>query len=207
LTCKVFWTRLAPVQALHNNRATFGSEEQTFRVDIRKAHGFALIDLIFVCGIIGLISSIAVPRMLLARQTAAAASAIGSLRAINSGELTYALTCASGFYAPNLSTLGTAPPGSNEAFIGFGLGAADVVTKTNYIFQLSGTAYAAAPATCNGLAIGAAAQGYKAAADATEPTNVRFFATNATGTIWEDTSTLFAVAHEVDPPASGHPIH
>jgi len=176
-------------------------------VDIRKAHGFALIDLVFVCGIIGLISSIAVPRMLLARQTASSASAIGSLRAINSGQLTYALTCASGFYAPNLSTLGTAPAGSNEAFIGFGLGAADVVTKTNYVFQMEGTAYASAPATCNGLAVGAAAQGYKVGADPTEPTNPRFFVTNAAGTIWEDSSTLFATAHEVDAPPSGHAIH
>ena len=80
-------------------------------MNIRKAHGFALIDLIFVCGMIGLLSSIAVPKMLMARQSAAAASAIGSLRAINSGELTYALTCASGFYAPNLTTLGAPPAG------------------------------------------------------------------------------------------------
>ena len=32
---------------------------------IRKAQGFALIDLIFVCGIIGLLCSIALPRLLL----------------------------------------------------------------------------------------------------------------------------------------------
>jgi type IV pilus assembly protein PilA len=176
-------------------------------VDIRKAHGFALIDLVFVCGIIGLLSSIALPKMLLARQTAAAASAIGSLRAINSAQLTYALTCASGFYAPNLSTLGTVPPGSNDAFVGFGLGAADTVTKTNYIFQMTGTAYPAAPASCNGLAVGQAAEGYKAGADATEPGNPRFFSTNSTGTIWEDTGTLFATTPEVDPPPSGRPIH
>jgi type IV pilus assembly protein PilA len=176
-------------------------------VDIRKAHGFALIDLVFVCGIIGLISSIAVPKMLLARQTASSASAIGSLRAINSGQLTYALTCASGFYAPNLSTLGIAPPGSIDAYVGYGLGAADTVTKSSYVFQMAGTAYAGAPPTCNGLAFGEAAQGYKVGADATEPTNLRFFSTNATGTIWEDTSTLFATTSEIDPPASGRPIH
>ena len=72
-----------------------------------KAHGFALIDLVFVCGIIGLLSSIAIPRMLLARQVANSASAIGTMRAINSGELSYALSCGLGFYAPSLTTLGT----------------------------------------------------------------------------------------------------
>ena len=45
-----------------------------------KAQGFALIDLIFVCGIIGLLCSIALPRLLLAKQSAGAASAIGSMR-------------------------------------------------------------------------------------------------------------------------------
>ena len=81
-------------------------------VTIRKAHGFALIDLIFVCGIIGLLASIALPRLLAAQQSAGAASAIGSMRAINSAQLTFALTCGSGFYAPDLPTLGTPPPGS-----------------------------------------------------------------------------------------------
>ena len=70
--------------------------------EIRNASGFALIDLIFVCGIIGLLSSIAVPSLLRAKQAAGAASAIGSLRAIASAQLTFALTCGSGFYAPDL---------------------------------------------------------------------------------------------------------
>src|SRR5260370_39808421 len=101
-------------------------------VSIKKAEGFALIDLIFVCGMIGLLCSIALPRLLLAKQAAGSASAIGSMRAINSGQLTYALTCGNGFYAPNLSTLGTAPPGSNEPFISADLGSADVVIKIRY---------------------------------------------------------------------------
>src|SRR5471030_2318654 len=91
--------------------------------------GFALIDLIFVCGIIGVLATIALPRMLLARQSAGAASAIGSMRAINSAELTFALTCGGGFYAPNLTTLGTPPPGSHEAYITANLGSADTVTR------------------------------------------------------------------------------
>src|SRR5437763_5834070 len=130
--------------------------EGTTRVGMRKAQGFALIDLVFVCGIIGLLAGIAVPRLLLAKQAAGSASAIASMRSINSAELTYALTCGSGFYAPSLTTLGTAPAGSNDAFIGGGLGNADTVTKSSYIVQLTATAYAGAPAACNALGPGLA---------------------------------------------------
>jgi type II secretory pathway pseudopilin PulG len=69
-------------------------------VTVRKAQGFALIDLIFVCGVLGILFSIAMPSLFSAKQSASAASAIGSLRAINSAQLTYALTCGAGFYAP-----------------------------------------------------------------------------------------------------------
>src|SRR5262249_38787967 len=129
---------------------------------------------------------------------------VASMRAINSAQLTYALTCGNGFYAPSLTTLGTAPPGSMEAFLPPSLTSADTVTKSGYVVQLSGTAYPGAPPTCNGLAAGDAAQGYKAAADPTEPTNWRFFAINASGTIFEDSSSLYAGMPEVGDPASGH---
>src|SRR5437016_5205183 len=107
--------------------------------------------------------------MLLAKQAAGSASAIGSMRAINSAELTYALTCGGGFYAPNLTTLGTAPAGSMEPFISGGLGDANTVTKSGYVIQLSATAFGAAPASCNGVSAGVAGQGYKASADPSEP--------------------------------------
>jgi len=175
-------------------------------VRLRKADGFALIDLVFVCGIIGLLSSIAIPRMLLARQVANAASAISTMRAINSGELSYALSCGLGFYAPTLTILGTPPVGTTEAYISPDLSSAATVVKSNYIIQLDATAYAGAPATCNGLAGGLAGRSYRAAADPTEPTNTRFFATNAQTTVWEDSSTLWAVMPETGEPASGHPL-
>ena len=171
-----------------------------------KAQGFALIDLIFVCGIVGLLCGIAMPRLLVARQSANSASAIGSMRSINSSELTYALTCGNGFYAPNLTTLGTPPPGSNAPFLASGLTSADTVTKSGYIVTLSGTPYVDAPATCNGLAVGQAAQGFRAGADPAEPTNSRFFAINASGSIYEDTASMFAAMPEVGEPPSGHVI-
>jgi type II secretory pathway pseudopilin PulG len=175
-------------------------------VPIRKAGGFALIDLIFVCGVIGLLASIALPRLMLAKQAAGAASAIGSMRAISSGQLTYALTCGNGFYAPTLSTLGRPPAGSREPFIGSGLGAADTVTKSAYIIQMTAAAFAGAPPSCNGLGAGEAGQGFRAAADPTDPGNFRFFATNANALIYEHTSGLFAAIPEVGEPPVGRMI-
>ena len=171
-----------------------------------RAQGFALIDMIFVCAVIGLLCAIALPRLLLAKQAAGAASAIGSMRAINSAELTYALTCGSGFYAPDLTTLGTPPVGTNEAYISPGLSGGNVVQKSGYTIRLAAAGFAGAPSTCNGLGPGSTGQGFRAAADSQEPTNVRFFATNANALIFENTSSLFASMPEVGEPPSGHPL-
>jgi type IV pilus assembly protein PilA len=173
---------------------------------IRKAHGFALIDLIFVCGIIGLLASIALPRLMLAKQSASTASAIGSMRVIDSAQLTYALTCGSGFYAPNLTTLGTPPPASNEAFINVGLGSADTVIKSGYTITMTGLPYAGSPGSCNGLSVGAAGQGFAAGADPIELNNLRFFGTNASNVIYEHSSTLVGSMPESGPPPVGQMI-
>jgi len=173
---------------------------------IRKPQGFALIDLIFVCGIIGVLCSIALPRLFLAKQMAGAASAIGSMRVINSAQLTYALTCGAGFYAPSLTTLGTAPVGSREAFITPSLGSADTITKSGYIIQMSASAYPGAPSSCNGLGTGLAGQGFYAAADPAEPGNPRFFGTNASNIIYESTASMFATMPETGAPLVGQMI-
>src|SRR6476646_3863305 len=99
------------------------------------------------------------PRLLQARQAASAASAIGSMRAINSAELTFALTCGSGFYAPNLTTLGRAPANSREAFISPNLATSNSVSRSGYVIEVDGAAWSGAPGSCNGLAVGEAAQG------------------------------------------------
>ncbi len=174
------------------------------RLQPAQARGFALIDLVFVIGVIGVLSAMALPRLITARQAAGSASAIGSLRTLNSSQLTFALTCGSGFYAPDLVTLGTPPPGSNEPFVTSGLGDANVVTRSGYVIQLEATAFSGAPPSCNGLGGGMTGQGFRAAADPVEPNTTRHFATNANTLIFENDSTLYAVMPEIGEPPIGH---
>ena len=170
----------------------------------RNEKGFTLIDMLFVCGLIGLLSIIALPRLLLAKQAAGAASAIGSMRAINSAQLTFALTCGQGFYAPNLTTLGKPPVGSTDKFLSPNLTTADTITRSGYIITLVGTPFGSAPASCNGLVLGESSQGFMAAADPNELENKRYFATNADGQIFEHNASLLGTMPEVGEPLVGH---
>jgi type IV pilus assembly protein PilA len=145
---------------------------------------------------IGVIAAIAVPGLLRARMAGNEASAIGSLRAINSAQATYASTCAGGGYAVALDDLVKAPTATSVGFLSPDL-SRNGVTKSGYTFTLAKDAaprvidIGAAASTCNASSANPASS-YFAQAEPVTPgsTGARYFATDASGVIFQSTTPI-----------------
>ena len=169
--------------------------------------GFTLIDLLFTASLICTIATMALPSLLRAKNVAQSASAIATLRVVNSAHLSFAVTCGSGFYSPTFGRLGVAPPAATTAFLPPELSSGASFVKQGYTFNMVGTALSGAPGSCNGLAPGAAAPGYAATADPLDPLgNPHFYATNADGTIYVHDASMGSTMPESGPPPVGVPI-
>jgi type IV pilus assembly protein PilA len=150
----------------------------------RKEKGFSLIELLIVVAIILIIAAIAIPNLLRSRMAANEASAVGSIRTINTAAISYNSSYGNGFPSllTEIGTTGTVAVSCNNAeYIDSVLTAG---TKSGYTFALGAgtTAVAAAPAGC---ATPGYIDGYTATAvpGTLGTTGQRSFCSDATGVI------------------------
>jgi type IV pilus assembly protein PilA len=140
-----------------------------------KQKGFSLIELLIVVAIILIIAAIAIPNLLRSKMAANEASAVGSLRTLNTASVSYSTTY--GGYPPSIAALGPATPATSVS--------ADLVdsvlassTKSGYTFTYAATS------------VGGIVQSYTISAAPVTPgtTGQRGFFTNQTGVIRADVS-------------------
>jgi len=77
---------------------------------MRNRNGFSLIELLLVVAVILIISAIAVPNFMRSRERANEASAIASIRVINTAAVTYNMTYPDQGYPAQLTSLGGVNP-------------------------------------------------------------------------------------------------
>ena len=172
-------------------------------MQIRKAEGFALIDLIFVCGIIGLLcehraAAAAAGEAVGRRRVGDRVDARGQQRAVDlRSDVRLRLLRAEpddARHGASRKQRAVHRRGSRRRRLVSSRAATSIQVAATAVPRRAGYAATASRPARGG-------RGFAAAADPVEPTNPRFFATNANNVIYEHTATLLGIMPEAgDPP-------
>jgi prepilin-type N-terminal cleavage/methylation domain-containing protein len=149
----------------------------------RSARGFTLIEIMFVVGVIGVLSAIAAPSLTKARMAANESSAIASLRVIYSGQMAFSVSCGGGNYAPSLEVL-SAPVGTAPGYVSRDIGITGGVKSGYELDMATDGAVAVGAVSCHTDTPDVVAE-YHVTADPQFGAGTRYFGMNTGGGIFQ----------------------